>query len=298
MITEELDSSAKDFEDEIEKVVIETSASEKTTPTTSSIVTKKITTTNVITTPTTTSTIPIKIAAKPTSTVGLTKVAAVKSGGQIVIIQTPGGNQQPIRIASGTTNTNADGIKFLKTSDGNIIQIKSKSTISGNTSNTATVKKIIQQVPTSVSSSMGKLIYKGIAVKGNEQQILLSTAPTKVPATIVTSANGTTTSKTKTISITNVAQQLGLLASGKIKQIRVAQKGADGSTTQTVKHLQKILPAPPISPTTPSPQTLTNAIKKVTPIQPKLPTQLLKTGIPIGKKVFFFLKYKTFLIYI
>lgn len=222
---------------------------------------------------------PVKIAAKPT-----TAGVAVKSGGgQILIIQSPNGTQQTIRLSGANAqNLSSGGYQLIKTPKGNLIQIRKKSS-SNNTKDThaagsgnaptETAKKIITHQKTAGinTNTTGKLIYKGMNVKGNEQQIMLSTSPTKVPATIVTSSNGTTTTQTKTLSLSEV-QQLGLLGSnsGKVKQVMIAQKGKDG-TIQSLRPIQRLISGSK-SPNTPSPQVLTHAVKKITPIQPKVQT--------------------------
>lgn len=227
---------------------------------------------------------PVKIAAKSSTT-----VTTKPSGGQILIIQSPNGTQQTIRLSGANAqNLSSGGYQLIKTPEGNLIQIRKKNNQT-NLKELATPPEVIKKIGTQQqkpsSNAVGKLIYKGINVKGNEQHVMLSTAPTKLPATIVTSTNGTTTTQTKTLSLNDV-QQLRLMNSGTaVKQVIVTHKGKDGSV-QNLRTMPRTVSSGQNSPNAPSPRVLTNAIKKVTPIQPKLPisTTITKTA-PIIKKV-------------
>lgn len=98
-----------------------------------------------------------KIAPKPPT------ITKVNNNGKIVLIQKPIGNSsQPVRITNaskaGQTIATGNGYQLIKTSDGNIIQVrnnKPKPLIVN------TPKMYQQQQP-----STGKLIYKGITVSG------------------------------------------------------------------------------------------------------------------------------------
>lgn len=239
--------------------------------------------------------LPVKIAAK-SNTTATTK----SSGGQILIIQSPNGTQQTIRLSGANAqNLSSGGYQLIKTPEGNLIQIRKKnnqSNLKELVTPPETIKRIItQQQKPSTSNASGKLIYKGINVKGNEQHVMLSTAPTKLPATIVTSTNGTTTTQTKTLSLNDV-QQLRLMNSGTaVKQVIVTHKGKDG-LVQNLRTVPRTVSSGQNSPNTPSPRVLTNAIKKITPIQPKLPisTTLTKTA-PIIKKASLILNILSYL---
>lgn len=225
---------------------------------------------------------PVKIAAKPNSA-----TTSKANGGQILIIQSPNGTQQTIRLSGENAQSlSAGGYQLVKTPDGSFIQIRKKSNSAIPSTSSASIKKVITQPQkTSTATPVGKLIYKGINVKGNEQHVMLSTAPTKVPATIVTSQNGTITTQSKTLSVNDV-QQLRLINPMK-QQIVVSQKNKE-SITQNV----------PKFPNSSAPRVVTNTIKKITMVQPKVPVaNTAVKAAPVLKKVIFDLNNILFILY-
>lgn len=224
---------------------------------------------------------PVKIAAKTNAA-----VVSKSSGGQILIIQSPNGTQQTIRLSGANAqNLSSGGYQLVKTPEGNLIQIRKKISQSNAVASSETVKKIIpqQQKP---SSSTAKIVYRGTSSDTSKQRIVMPTGKL-LPATIVTSTNGTTTTQTKTLSLNDV-QQLKLMNSGTaVKQVIVTHKGKDG-IVQNLRTVPRPVSSGPKSPNTPSPRVLTNAIKKITPIQPKLPiTTTVTKSAQFIKKVYF-----------
>lgn len=195
-----------------------------------------------------------KIAPKP----AMVKPTAVNAGSKIVYIKSPNGTPQPIRIggqllgqnaATATTNsTNATGsagspaIQFIKTLDGNFLQIKNKSVVS--------VQKTIAPTPTTPatvgnSTASAANNTRFVVKSGNGSRLILATPPTAIASkstantTAVSTASATGGGTTRTLTVSQ-AQQMGLITSAKLKELVSA---ANKTSPVTVNKPASIAPA-------------------------------------------------------
>lgn len=196
-----------------------------------------------------------KIAPKP----AMVKPTTVTAGSKIVYIKSPNGTPQPIRIggqllgqnaATATANsTNASGsagspaMQFIKTVDGNFIQIKNKNVVS--------MQKTIAPTPTTPatvgnSTASAANNTRFVVKSGNGSRLILATPPTAIAsksATNTTAVAATTTSgaggTTRTLTVSQ-AQQMGLITSAKLKELVSA---ANKSSPATVNKPATIAPA-------------------------------------------------------
>lgn len=224
-----------------------------------------------------------KIAPKPAI---VKQTAVTTSGSKIVYIKSPNGTPQPIRIggqilgqnaATATVNsTNATGsvgnsaIQFIKTVDGNFLQIKNKNVVS--------VQKAIAPTPTAsvatVNSTASNANNTRFVVKSNNgSRLILATPPTAI-ASKSTSNTGagtaTTTSggNTRTLTVSQ-AQQMGLISSAKLKELvsaATANKANPGNVNKPV----------PIAPAT---ATATGTTTVTTVNAAKGPPTILNKGV-------------------
>lgn len=187
-----------------------------------------------------------KIAPKPISPI----VKQTSNNSKLVLIQSPGGTAQTIRI-SGTANTptsssgeagsSGGGIRIIKMADGQLYQVKNKPLVA--TAISSTDKKS----PQTPQTHIGRFIVKG----GAGQRIVLTTPPSTAVKTVVSSigaTSGATTTRTYTVA---QAQQLGLLSAARIKEL-VSQ----ATTVVAKKPLTPILPASSSAAATTSPATV------------------------------------------
>lgn len=203
-----------------------------------------------------------KIAPKP----AIVKQAAVTAGSKIVYIKSPNGTPQPIRIggqllgqnaATATANsTNATGgagnsaIQFIKTLDGNFLQIKNKNVVS--------VQKTIAPTPTtpvvagnSTTSTANNTRF--VVKSGTGSRLILATPPTAIAAkpAPATTAGATTTASggnTRTLTVSQ-AQQMGLISSAKLKEL-VSVATANKASPAAANKPAAIAPATAIGTTT------------------------------------------------
>lgn len=174
-----------------------------------------------------------KIAPKP----AIVKQTAI-AGSKIVYIKSPNGTPQPIRIGgqllgqnTATANsTNATGgaignppIQFIKTLDGNFLQLKNKNVVS--------VPKTIAPTPTTPAAAGNTAASSAnntrfVVKSGNGQRLILATPQTAIASksTTNTTAGVTTTTSggnTRTLTVSQ-AQQMGLISSAKLKELVTA----------------------------------------------------------------------------
>lgn len=247
---------AEDSE-QIEEIEEETECSSGTHLEVTSTVTAQMSQTSSTTVPAPASATPTlqKIAPKP----AIVKQAAVAAGSKIVYLKSPNGTPQPIRIggqllgqnatAAAANSTNAPGsatspaIQFIKTLDGNFLQIKNKNVVS--------VQKTIAPTPTtpvvagnSTASSANNTRF--VVKSGNGSRLILATPPTAIASKSTTNATAgaaTTTSggNTRTLTVSQ-AQQVGLISSAKLKEL-VAAATAKMSGSATANKPAAIAPA-------------------------------------------------------
>lgn len=208
-----------------------------------------------------------KIAPKP----AFVKQTAVTAGSKIVYIKSPNGTPQPIRIGgqllgqnaatAATNSTNAAGtagsqaIQFIKTLDGNFLQIKNK--------NVVAVQKTIAPSPAApvVAGNSSANNTRFVVKSGNGSRLILATPPTSIASKPATNATTTVNAaagvgSTRTLTVSQ-AQQMGLITSSKLKEL-VSAATANKTSPSTANKPAAIAPATAAGTTT---ITSTNAAK-------------------------------------
>lgn len=186
-----------------------------------------------------------KIAPKPAAV----KQTAV-TGGKIVYIKSPNGTPQPIRIGGGqllgptnatattTTNTNTTvsnpAIQFIKTLDGNFLQIKNKNVVSMQKSSTPTTVSSANAQTSAIVSSSTSNNTRFVVKSGTGSHLILSTPATTANAKVTTAASTSSGNNKRTLTVSQ-AQQMGLITSAKLKELVSAANAnkANPSTTTT-----------------------------------------------------------------
>lgn len=208
------------------------------------------------------------VPASASTTTTLQKIApkpafvkqTVTAGSKIVYIKSPNGTPQPIRIGAqllnqnaataATNSTNAAGtagspaIQFIKTLDGNFLQIKNK--------NVVAVQKTIAPSPTtpvtagnsSPASSANNTRF--VVKSGTGSRLILATPPTPIASKPATNAAATVNAaasvgNTRTLTVSQ-AQQMGLISSSKLKEL-VSAATANKTSPTTANKPAAIAPA-------------------------------------------------------